>query len=366
MQAKIEPTRTILIPLQYNEKKVSEGKAATIGAEGFLKDYDRLTKKEIVDRFRQRTSLNERWSDHGVHFSLNFGKSEKLDNEKMARIASRYIENMGFEDQPYVVYRHIDAGHTHLHIVATSVRADGSGIHIPPSEYYRSPSLCRELEREFLLEKNPKVTQEDKQQFEVVRAQRVMYGEPGLKRAMSDVLNTVVDHYNYTSLEEFNAVLRQYNVIANPGREHSHLREVGGLLYHALDADGKRVGKPIKASLFLVKPTLKHLEQRFAESQSLREASKERLQTAIDWALAGQTPDWSTFKENLERDGIAVVTDIKGDNGNVFFVDHVGKAAFAGNSLGPAYDLVSIQGRLAPEQVLSEEQTQRHHLNLHV
>ena len=367
MQPKIEPNRQIRVSLRYNEQKVKEGKAERIGSENFLKNYDRLAKEEILDRFRQRSSFNERLHDYGVHFTLNFGKQEKLENEKLVNIANRYMTAMGFEDQPYVVYRHSDAGHTHLHIVATTVRADGSWIRLEPSHYRASYALSKELEKEFLLEKNIKVTPADQPHFAVDHAQKVKYGEPGLKHAISDVLNTVVDHYNYTSLDEFNAILKQYNVTANSGLEDSRLRKVGGLLYHALDDDGNRIGVPIKASLFLLKPTLKKLEQKFTENQRLREEPRERLHTAIEWALAGEAPDWAGFKESLEKEGIAVVTNRKeGGKEQVFFVDHAGKCAFSGENLGAGYDLAALQARLAPEQQLTEQQVQQHQINLHL
>ncbi|HLZ86465.1 MAG TPA: relaxase/mobilization nuclease domain-containing protein [Puia sp.] len=367
MLPKIEPNRQIRVSLRYNEKKVKEGSAERIGAENFLKDYDRLTKEDILTRFRQRSSFNERLHDYGVHFSLNFGKQERLDNTKLVDIAGRYMNAMGFEDQPYVVYRHSDAGHTHLHIVATTVRADGSWIRLEPRHYRASYALSRELEQQFALEKNQRTAPAEQFRFAVDHAQKVKYGEPGLQRAISDVLNTVVDQYRYTSLDEFNAILKQYNVAANAGQENSRLHKVGGLLYHALDEEGKRIGAPIKASRFLIKPTLKHLEQNFSENKQLRESSRERLHTAIEWALAGRAPNWPQFTASLEKDGIAVVLN-KNDDGKerIFFVDHVEKCAFAGERLGANHDLPALRNRCAVEeqvqQQLSPEQQQKLHV----
>lgn len=367
MQAKIGPTKSILKALRYNEQKVSEGKAEKIKAENFLKDHDRLTRDEILDRFRQRSSFNEQMQDDGVHFSLNFGKQEPLANDKLAQLADRYMAGMGFEDQPYVVYKHVDAGHTHLHVVATSVRANGARIDLHPRNYLDSVLLCKRLEKEFSLEKLAGVRPEQQAEFAVDHAQQVRYGDPGLKHAISDVLNTVVDHYNYTSLEELNAILKQYNVAANPGRENSHLNKVGGLLYQALDDDGNRIGVPIKASLFLLKPTLKNLEQRFTQNQALREEPRERLSTAIEWALAGRAPDWTGFKATLEKEGITVVID-KNKQGEekVFFVDHAGKSAFEGKDLGKEYSFESLRNRCAPEEQISQQQIEKQQLNLHI
>jgi hypothetical protein len=173
---------------------------------------------------------------------------------------------------------------------------------------------------------------EDKEKFKVHRAQRVIYGKSGLKRDISDVLNTVVDHYRYTSMDELNASLRVYNVRANPGQEHSNLRRHKGPLYHALDEKGKQKGKSIKASDFALKPTLAGLEKKFLLNKSLREGQQERVKTAINWTLAGTAPDWKGIGQSLEKEGIAVVllTERKGEPDAVYFVDHDSKAVFSG------------------------------------
>ena len=285
----------------------------------------------------------------------------------LMRVTERFMTGIGFEDQPYVAYRHTDAGHTHVHVVATNVRADGSPIDLKPRDYKDAVALCKQLENEFGLEKGIKLRPEDQREFAVNRARKVVYGEPGLKRAMSDVLNTVVDHYAYTSLDELNAILKQYNVEANAGQESSRLRQAGGLLYHALDEDGKRIGVPIKASLFLLKPTLKHLEQRFAMSQVQRERSRERIHLAVDWALAGRAPNWEEFRKRLEKDGISLVADKNGEgSGSAFFVDHVEKAAFADKGLGREFSLDVLRNKCAPAEQVTEDLLLQQRLNFRI
>jgi len=367
MQAKIKPTRSILKALRYNEQKVSQGKAEKIHAENFLKDNDQLTKVEILERFRQRSTFNERLKDAGIHFSVNFGKLEVLSNEKMILLIDRYMAGMGLEDHPFVAYKHNDAGHTHVHIVATSVKTSGDRIDLRPRDYVKSVILCKQLEKEFGLERLMGVTEEQKQEFAVDHAQKVVYGEPGLKRAISDVLNTVVDHYNYTSLDELNAILKQYNVTANPGEEGSRLNKVGGLLYHAIDSNGSRVGVPIKASLFLLKPTLKNLEQRFTQNQAQRETHREQLSTAIEWALAGRAPNWEKLREDLEKKGIIMVINTEKDKTHrMFFVDHGNKCAFEGKNLGSGYALDELKNRCTSEERITEEITLRNKQRLHL
>ena len=365
MQAHIVSNKHAAKSLRYNEEKVAMGRAERISAENFLKDHDRLTKTEIIERFRQRTSLNEQYHDHCFHISVNFGVTENLSNEKMIVLASRYMTVMGFEDQPYVVYRHYDAGHEHLHILATAVKADGALIHLTPRNYHESQVWCQSLEKEFSLEKNERTRPEQKAQFVTDHAQKVVYGEVGLTRAVSNVVNTVMDHYKYTSLEEYNAILRQYNVMANRGQESSRLNRMGGLFYHALDSDGRPIGVPLKASKFFIKPTLKNLEQKFIQNQAVSEDSRKRLSTAIDWALAGRAPNWERFTENLEKEGIATVID-KSDGGErIFFVDHIGKIGCEGKRLGDDYTLDALRNRCALEEQI-DEQVLKPNLNIRI
>lgn len=365
MQATISrPVGNISVPIRYNEQKVARGKAERIRAENFLKDHDRLSVREITRRFRDLASLMDHPHAHVRHISVNFGKEENLSNERISQLTERYMSGMGFEDQPYIVYRHYDSGHHHAHIVTTTARSDRIYISMGPKDYHYSKELCQALEKEFSLERYVAAKPSQQAEFAVERAPRVIYGETGLTHAVSDVLNTVVDHYNYTSLEELNAVLKQYNVEANSGTPGSRLRNTGGLLYHALDDNGDRIGVPLKASKFLLKPTLKNLGQRFERNETQREASRERLSTAIEWALAGRTPDWAAFTASLEKEGISIV--LVRDEDRIFFVDHTGRSSFEGKNLGEGYVLEALRQRCAPAETLPDELIQQQQLRLHL
>ena len=121
------PCKQIAKTLQYNEEKLTQGTAECILAANFLKDVSRLTPQDKLHCFQRRMALNERVTTN-QHITLNFDPLDKLSNEQMQQIAKRYMKEIGFERQPYLVYRHYDAGHPHCHIVTTHVRPDGSPI----------------------------------------------------------------------------------------------------------------------------------------------------------------------------------------------------------------------------------------------
>jgi len=85
----------------------------------------------------------------------------------------------------------------------------------------------------------------------------------------------VVQSYFFTSLPEFNAVLRQFNILADRGTEDSRVFKNGGLQYRILDSDGKKIGVPVKAYSISNRPTLARLETLFKGNDRLRDPHKE-------------------------------------------------------------------------------------------
>ncbi len=120
-------SRSIARSLSYNEEKITLGKAECITADNFLKDLSRMTPEDKLHHFQRRMDLNDRVRT-SQHITLNFDPSDELSNGQMRQIATLYMKEIGFERQPYLVYRHHDAGHPHCHIVTTHIRRDGSPL----------------------------------------------------------------------------------------------------------------------------------------------------------------------------------------------------------------------------------------------
>jgi hypothetical protein len=212
--------------------------------------------------FERLTSLNERTTTNSLHVSLNFDPSEKLSNEKLQEIAKAYMQKIGFEKQPYLIYRHYDAGHPHIHIISTNIQEDGKRISLHNLGKNQSEKARKEVEKEFgLVHAEGKKLQESLT-LQQVNAQKLSYGKYETKKALSNVLATVVIQYKYTSLAELNAVLQLYNAMADGGKVGSRLYNYRGLHYRVLDGNGNKTGVPIKASDFYFKPTLKYLEKK--------------------------------------------------------------------------------------------------------
>lgn len=347
MVARIRSSKSITRALNYNEQKMKNGVAKCLHAANFLATANRLSFRDKLHHFQKLQALNERVETNTVHISLSFHPGEKLAEEKLVQIAEAYMEGIGFEQQPYLVYQHFDAAHPHVHIVSTNIQFNGSRLSLHNLGRNQSEKARKEIELSFGLMKAEKGQQKE-QSLQPLNTQRVAYGKTETKQAIANVLGVVVTQYKFSSLAELNAVLRLYNVVADRGEKDSIIYRMGGLNYRVLDARGNATGVPIKASLFHMKPTLKNLEQRFKENKAAKQLHTERLRTAIKIALIKQKqPSVSGFIKTLEKDGVSTVLreNKEGFVYGITYVDHKTKCVFNGSELGKEFGAKMILER---------------------
>jgi len=84
------------------------------------------------------------------HISLDFAHEDtpKLTDGLMAEIAREYMKRMGIVNTQYIVCRHTDKEHQHLHIVANRVNNDGNTIS-DRNDAIRNVAVCKALTREY-------------------------------------------------------------------------------------------------------------------------------------------------------------------------------------------------------------------------
>jgi hypothetical protein len=361
MVAVIHTSHSLRRAFNYNEQKVKAGVASCILADNYIREVEELTINQKLNRLLHQAGLNERVKRNSVHISLNFDPSEKLSLDQLKEIAQTYMQKIGFGEQPYLVYQHHDTGHPHLHLVTVKIRADGSRIDTQNIGRNQSEKARQEIEQTFRLVKAKDHAIQQVYTLEPVSVQKVQYGKSETRRVIAQVLNKVLPAYKYTSLPELNAVLQQYNIVADRGSEQSKMFQHQGLLYRLLDGEGKRVGVPLKASAFYQQPTLKYLESRFKLNEIAREPHKVRVKTAVDLAFLRQpNSSLARLMESLKKEGIHPVLQ-RNEAGCLYgitYVDHRTQCVFKGSDLGKKYSAKAIQERCellplaAPKEIL--------------
>lgn len=354
MVAKIKIGKSIRGILHYNESKVSEGSASLILASGFAGDVEKMSIQHKITRFQHLIELKPSVKTNALHISLNFEASEKIDNTKMQQIAIRYMDLIGFDEQPFLVYRHNDVAHQHIHIATTSIQRDGKSINLHNIGRELSEPARKQIEKDFNL-----IVAESKK-FKPMSAIKpvdpavVNYGHVPTKRAISNVVTAVMETYKFTSLAEFNAVLKEFNVFANRGGEDTEMFKTKGLQYSILDKDGNQTGVPIKASSFYSKPILRSLEKKFSQNHDKRKPYRQDLMLRIDRLLDKYNSiSEATLQKELNRAGINLVfrKNAEGFRYGTTFVDHIHKTVFNGSDLGKSYSAKAISEIIGNDQL---------------
>lgn len=278
-------------------------------------ELDALGFTEKLKRFEKLNSRSQRVTTNTIHISLNFSPFDKIDTEKMQAIAIDYMKRIGFGDQPFLVYRHMDTAHPHIHIVASVIKPNGRPINLHNIGKLASEPARKTIEQEFGLIEAESMKKEIRQ-----------HEAKETKQSITNIVNDVIRSYHFANLEEFNLILRQHLVMADPGRLGSRLYLNKGLLYSNCDHDGNKIGISIKASSLSNKPTLKVLEGKFEKERNNKQAYSAHATRVLHEIIhqPGRLTE-TQFKRLLAKEKIRCYLE-KNDNGtitDVKFVDNL-------------------------------------------
>lgn len=128
------------------EYVLKKDKAELLDADG----VDTSSVVAVIDGFDfQRNARPEKAQVVG-HISLSFHKDDapKLTDDLMRELAAAYMERMRITDTQYIVARHNDTEHPHLHIIYNRVRYDGLLVK-SHNERFRNVKVCKELKQQY-------------------------------------------------------------------------------------------------------------------------------------------------------------------------------------------------------------------------
>ncbi|MEW4923098.1 relaxase/mobilization nuclease domain-containing protein [Algibacter sp. 2305UL17-15] len=129
--------------LAYHEKKAKKGK-------GYFLDANIVHGKPVsmTKEFNVIRQLRPRLSKAVYHVSLNLPHEDNMTDKEFISMGWDYLQGMGFDDNQYIMYRHIDQEHQHIHIIANRVKFSGDLVS-DSKDYKRSEHLIRTLERKY-------------------------------------------------------------------------------------------------------------------------------------------------------------------------------------------------------------------------
>ena len=116
--------------------------AVLLHADGVLTE----SRGDIIRSFCMQTGMNPDLKKPVGHIALSYSAVDapKLTDEKMVQLAQEYMREMKITDTQYIIVRHQDREHPHVHIVFNRIDNNGNTIS-DRHERLRSTRICKEL-----------------------------------------------------------------------------------------------------------------------------------------------------------------------------------------------------------------------------
>jgi hypothetical protein len=263
--------------LRYNLEKVEKG-VAEILDHSFTNASEKSIMKEVQMVRMQKPNLQK----YFYHTSINFPPNENLSNDQMKKIALDYLDANGFSQHQYIMFRHHDADHPHLHILVNRIGYNGEVIS-DSNDYARSEKVLRTLEKKYDLtqvisSREAKERAMNKNELEMMKRKNA----PSHKMSMQSIINDVLKSKNQITTNEFisNLHARGVDVLFN----QASTGYVSGISYsyQGMIMKGAKLGNDFKWST--IKNIINYEQER--DRQRIYEANV-RSKSSINKLRAG-------------------------------------------------------------------------------
>ena len=334
MIAKISATENLGGALGYNFKKVEKGEAnILLAAELYQSNDGNYTMEDVLADMQALIPKKCRTKKTVFHCSLNPHPDEKLSDEQLTQIANKYMEALGYGNQPYIVFKHNDIAREHIHIVSLRINGEGKKIN-DKFEKRRSKKITDALEKRFGLIPSSKVT--DKAMKETPK---VDIGKGNIKEQVASVVRTVLKHYHFCSLGELNAILSTYNLAVEEVKTEFRGKKYDGLVYVPTDDKGDKVGTPIHASDIGRGVGYTAVQNRMQKSKQNVKPLIPTVRNKVLQTMRTSPKTEEELRQRLEEQGLRVFIR-KNESGRIYgitFIDDKEGIALNGSRLGKGY-----------------------------
>ena len=110
--------------LEYHERKINIGTCDFMETNLYGNNTNEL-EREFLDVTGRRPN---RQVNRCYHLSLAVTKQEHLSTKEFQELGNAYMKKFGFTNHPYLMYRHNDKDHEHIHIVTSPIDFDGNKL----------------------------------------------------------------------------------------------------------------------------------------------------------------------------------------------------------------------------------------------
>lgn len=343
MVAKISHGSSVYGVFEYNQNKVDNGEATVLNSSRFIYDeYYHHSVSNCVKSLEDWLDANRRTEKPMVHISLNPDPKDTIEDDQAIEIAEKYLDQMGYADQPYILYKHEDIARIHYHIVTICVGLDGVKIN-SDYEKRRSMKACRDIEKEYGLHVPTK-----QQMKEQSRPMKVDYSRGDIQSQIAGNINTAISNYNIRNITEYKTLLELFNMTVTEVNGYKDGKNIRGLVYSATNEKGEKIGKSLKSSLFPKKYSRKELEKRFEKNKKNQLSNRDRdfmRKVIVQCMYQCKERSRTQFTDLLRKRGMDLILRDTKEGGlfGVTIVDHNTHRILKGSEVDKAFSAKSLK-----------------------
>ncbi len=187
---------------------LGKSKSTVLGFQNTYSDTD--TDKEFFGSVLYHLGNRHGSEKRYVHTTINLPRGERLNDRDFFELSKDYMQHMGYGGQPYVVIRHHDTKHEHVHIVSTTIKEDGSMIDLS-NDFRRNVATQKYLEKRYGLFPSPETKE---------RKELPIYRNPefrkedinGVRFYIQDILNNTLQKYKVKSFGELAELVKPHHI----------------------------------------------------------------------------------------------------------------------------------------------------------
>lgn len=358
MIAKINIGNSLFGALAYNQNKIDQEKGKVLFTNKILENPDgKFDIHKCIECFNNHIPEGIRTKKNVIHISLNPDPKDNLSDEQLLQIAQEYLENLGYGQQPYMIFKHEDIDRHHLHIV--SIRTDENGKKVNDKfEYYRSQKITRELEEKYNLHPATKKQITDRREIK-----KVDYKAGDVKQQLSSTVKALINSYKFQSFTEYRALLSLYNIRVEEIKGEANGKTYNGIIYFATDNKGNKKGNPIKSSRLGKTTGYEAIQRKTAKyTKAIKNKKLKEPTRDIITEVLNNTRTRKQFEKVLKKKGIDVLfrQNEKDRIYGVTFIDHNNRIVLNGSRLGKEFSANAFEERF--NQKLSQKADISFHL----
>lgn len=110
--------------VQYNEDRCSKGEARLIAERNFNSSGILMSHTDYLKLWSEK---NKRIKNSQFHVTISLKENEMTEKE-LLQLADNWMKEMGYGDNPYLVYFHTNTEHPHVHIISSRIDKNGNKI----------------------------------------------------------------------------------------------------------------------------------------------------------------------------------------------------------------------------------------------